>query len=368
MLAPTTYALLDEARRRAGRALDAAGLGPAEAPSRAAAAMPGARLRAYQPPEAAPEGPVLLVVAAPIKRAYIWDLLPEVSVVRRCLDRGLRVYLLEWLDPGPEEDGLGLADHAERIPLAALDAVAAETGEAAAVLAGHSLGGTFAAILASLHPGRVRGLVLVDAPLAFGPDRGGPLARAVAAAPHARALRGWAGSPVPGSFAALLSAAAAPDAFVLQRWSDLGASAGDPLAAAVHARVERWALDELAMPGRLFEEVLERLYREDRLLAGTLEVGGRRVGLDRLRAPVLAVVNPPGRVVQPASVLDGLAAMPPDAQRRVLQYEGERGPALQHLGPLVGPAAHARLWPDILDWVAACPIEGQDDGRQARQG
>ncbi len=173
---------------------------------------------------------------------------------------------------------------------------------------------------------------------------------------------------MPGSFAALLSAAAAPDAFVLQRWSDLGASAGDPLAAAVHARVERWALDELAMPGRLFEEVLERLYREDRLLAGTLEVGGRRVGLDRLRAPVLAVVNPPGRVVQPASVLDGLAAMPPDAQRRVLQYEGERGPALQHLGPLVGPAAHARLWPDILDWVAACPIEGQDDGRQARQG
>ncbi len=36
----------------------------------------------------------------------------------------------------------------------------------------------------------------------------------------------------------------------------------------------------------------------------------------------------------------------------MLQYEGERGPALQHLGPLVGPGAHARLWPDILDWVA----------------
>ena len=368
MLAPTAYALLDEARRRAGRALDAAGLGPVEAQYRVAAEMPGARLRAYQPPEAAPEGPVLLVVAAPIKRAYIWDLLPEVSVVRRCLDRGLRVYLLEWLDPGPAEDGFGLSDYAERLPLAALDAVAAETGEAAAVLAGHSLGGTFAAVLASLHPERVRGLVLVDAPLAFGPDRGGPLARAVAAAPQARALRGLAGSPVPGSFTALLSAAAAPEAFVAQRWADLGASLSDPLAAAVHARVGRWALDELAMPGRLFDEVLERLYRENRLAAGTLEVGGRRTGLDRLRGPVLAVVNPPGRVVPPGSVLEGLAAMPPDVPRRVLRYGGERGPALQHLGPLVGPEAHARLWPDILDWVAACPIESQDDGRQARQG
>jgi len=354
MFPPAAYALLDEARRRAGRALDAAGLGPVEAQSRVAAELPGpARLRAYQPPGAPAAGqPVLLIVPAPIKRAYVWDLLPEVSVVRRCLGHGLPVYLLEWLDPGPAEDGFGLADHAERLPLAALDAVAAETGEAAAVLAGHSLGGTFAAILASLHPERVRGLVLVDAPLAFGPDRGGPLARAVAAAPHARTLRGMAGSPVPGSFTALLSAAAAPEAFVVQRWSDLRASAGDPLAAAIHARVERWALDELAMPGRLFEEVLERLYREDRLAAGTLKVGGRPARLDRLRGPVLAVVNPPGRVVPPASVLDGLASMPREVPRRVLQYEGERGPALQHLGPLVGPEAHARLWPDILDWVA----------------
>jgi polyhydroxyalkanoate synthase len=184
MLAPAVYALLDQARRRAGRALSRVGLGPDEAPFRVAAEMPGARLRAYRPPGASvARGPALLVVPAPIKRAYIWDLLPEVSVVRHCLRRGLRVYLLEWLDPGPAEDGLGLADYAERLPLAALDAIAAETGEAA-VLAGHSLGGTFAAILAALRPERVRGLVLVDAPLAFGPDRGGPLARAVAAAPH----------------------------------------------------------------------------------------------------------------------------------------------------------------------------------------
>jgi polyhydroxyalkanoate synthase subunit PhaC len=275
-------------------------------------------------------------------------------VVRQCLRRGLRVYLLEWLDPGPAEDGLGLEDYAERLPLAALDAIANETDEAAAVLAGHSLGGTFAAILAALRPERVRGLVLVDAPLAFGPDRGGPLARAVAAAPHARTLRAVAGAgPVPGSFTALLSTGAVPEAFVLQRWGDLGASLADPLAAAVHARAERWALDELAMPGRLFDEVLELLYREDRLLAGTLEVGGRRAGLDRLRGPVLAVVNPPGRVVPPASILEGLKAAPAAQPQCVLRHEVERGPALQHLGPLVGPRAHARLWPEILDWVSA---------------
>ena len=107
------------------------------------------------------------------------------------------------------------------------------------------------------------------------------------------------------------------------------------------------------MPGALFEDVLEQLYREDCLTAGALEVGGERAGLDRLRSPVLAVINPSGRVVPPASILGGLAAAPTDLPRRVLQYRAERGPALQHLGPLVGPTAHARLWPEILDRVSA---------------
>lgn len=113
MFAPF-FALLDQARRGAGQALDVAGLGPVEAPFRVATELSGARLQAYQPPGTAPRGPVLLIIPAPIKRAYIWDLLPEVSVVRHCLRRGLRVYLLEWLDPTPAENHLGVADRSGR--------------------------------------------------------------------------------------------------------------------------------------------------------------------------------------------------------------------------------------------------------------
>jgi len=64
--------------------------------------------------------------------------------------------LLEWSDPGPREGGFGLADYADRFLLAALDVIAAETGCPVALLAGHSLGGTLAAIFASLRPERVR--------------------------------------------------------------------------------------------------------------------------------------------------------------------------------------------------------------------
>src|SRR2546427_650917 len=78
------------------------------------------------------------------------------------------------------------------------------------ILAGHSFGGSFAAIFAALERGCVGGLIQVDAPLAFG-EHGGPLARAVATMPPAGEIRRTAGSPVPGSAINALCARAAPE-------------------------------------------------------------------------------------------------------------------------------------------------------------
>jgi polyhydroxyalkanoate synthase len=339
---------MDEARRQVGRGFDLLGLGPIEAPYRVIAEVTGARLRAYHGADAT-TGPVILIVPAPFKRAYIWDLLPPVSVVRRCLKRGARVYLIEWLDPTEQQDAFGIADYADRLLATAFDIVARDADLRRPILMGHSLGGTFAAIFATLYPERIGGLVLADAPLAFG-EHGGPLARAVRALPHARVIRAMAGSPVPGSVITALSVAAAPEAFQLQRVADLVASLLDPAALAIHARVERWTYDEFPIPGQLFEDALEQLYREDRFMVGTLEVGTRRTGIAQLRAPVIAVINPAGRVVPPRSILDGLEAVP-SLPLEVLEYAGDRGPMLQHVGPLVAPLAHKRLWPRILDWI-----------------
>jgi polyhydroxyalkanoate synthase len=329
--------------------MDANGLGPVEAPFRVIREGPVAKLRAYH--EEGSKGPALLIVPAPIKRPYIWDLLPEVSVVRHALRRGLSVFLMDWVVPGPEHDELGLDDYADHALAGALDAIAEETGHGGAVLAGHSLGGTLAAIHASLHSPDVRGLVLVDAPLAFGPRDGGPLARAIMAVPSAGLLRAVAGKPVPGSYLNMLSASSAPHVFMGQRAADFAASVNDPNAMGIYRRVERWTLDESPMPGRLFEELLELLYREDRFRQGTLTVGNEQTGVGRIASPVLAVVNPLGGVVPPESILAALDSLP-GLSATVLAYEGDRGPMFQHLGPLVTLSAHQKLWPPILDWVA----------------
>jgi polyhydroxyalkanoate synthase subunit PhaC len=341
------FRLIDAARRQAGMLLDGIGFGMAEAPYRIAADLEGARVRAYQA-GCAPDRPVLLIISAPFKQPYIWDLAPPVSVIRRCRSCDVQVYLLEWTIPGPEQDHLGLADYADRLVAAACEVIEAESGRTAIIVAGHSLSGTFAAIFASLHPERVCGLVLIDAPIDFG-DEGGAIARLVATSPHARMLRLMVGSPVPGSAIGLLSAAALPAIFLWQPATDLIASCVDAQATEIHIRVVRWTLDEFPVPGQLFEDVFERLYRENRFLRGSLVVGRRRAGVERLRCPVLAVINPAGGVVPPASVQ---AAMHGTRESCVLTYEGARGASLQHVGPLVAPRAHERLWPTIIAWLA----------------
>ncbi|WP_245435775.1 alpha/beta fold hydrolase, partial [Microvirga calopogonii] len=190
-------------------------------PRRVISECPGARLRAYHRGDVR-RGPVLLIIPAPFKRAYLWDLLPPVSVVRHCLERGFRVYLLEWLVPTPQEDEFGFAEYADHLILEALIAIRAETGSSGPILAGHSLGGTLAAIFATLHPDQVGRLLLLDAPLAFG-AHGGPLTQAVRALPRASTIRRSAGSPVPGSVISALCVAAAPEIFQLQRVTDFAA-------------------------------------------------------------------------------------------------------------------------------------------------
>lgn len=345
MFAPA-YASLDRYRRAAGLALDRLGAGPVEHPWRATASWPGARLRDYGGRKG---GPPLLVVAAPFKRPYIWDILPEVSGIGRCLEAGFRVFLLEWLSR-PEAGG-GLDDFALALPEAACDAITDATGVERVILAGHSLGGTLAAVFASLRRARVAGLALIDAPLAFGPRDGGPLATAVAAAPDLGRVAALFGDAVPGSAINAFSARAAPEAFLAQPPRDAAAVAGSPLRSAIHRRVMRWTLDEFAMPAGLFAEVGEALYRRDRFRAGGLRLGAECAHLAAIEAPIVAVVNPAGLIVPPASVIGGLRAAS-RARRLVLRYRAEPGPMIQHLGPLVGPDAHARLWPRILAGIA----------------
>ena len=86
------FEVSDILRRAQGNVVGAFGLGPQESPYQIISSGPYWRLRDYGGDDRSRS---LLIIAAPIKRPYIWDLTPSISAIRFCLHQGLYVQLLE---------------------------------------------------------------------------------------------------------------------------------------------------------------------------------------------------------------------------------------------------------------------------------
>lgn len=343
---PETYRRMDRYRLAQRDMLDLAGFGPQESPYAVLHSEPGLTVRKYGNPD--DDGPVLLIVPAPIKRPYIWDIAPESSVIRRCVAEGMRVYLAEWTQVCSADHPFGLTDYADTLLSRCANVVHTDSKADTFTLAGHSLGGLLASMYACLHPDRVNALVLLESPLHFGANAGS-FAPLVASVPDTKPMAEAFGD-VPGSFLNSVSAAAAPHAFQLERFLDRCLCSGDPQAFKTHMRVERWTCDEFPLPGRLFHEIVEQLYRNDQFMQGTLPVGDRTIGPADLKAALLCVVDPRSTVIPPSSVVPFHEASA-SRDKQMLWYEGDTGVAIQHVGVLVGRSSHTALWPQIFAWI-----------------
>jgi polyhydroxyalkanoate synthase subunit PhaC len=242
------FASIDALRRAQGEALGLLGFGPNECDYHVILSGPHWRLRKYSSDDAQSS---LLIVPAPIKRPYIWDLTPSISAVRRCLDHHIGMYLLEWMPPSGTGKQPGLVDYADYAVSECVAKVSHESQGLRPFLMGHSLGGTLAAIFCALEQESVRGLVLLGAPLCFAPGSSQFRDALVSLFPQMLPDA----EIVPGSLLSQVSALASPDAFVWARLRDAVHSIGVPTSMDVHVRVERWALDEVSLPGPLVSEI-----------------------------------------------------------------------------------------------------------------
>ena len=114
-----SFVAADEMRRWHGRVLDL-WLARTETPSLLVLEQSGVKLRDYGKEG---NGPSLLIIPAPIKKPYIWDLTPEASSVLACLNARLRVYIMEWGEMPPDGPDDGLAVYANELILECAKAI-----------------------------------------------------------------------------------------------------------------------------------------------------------------------------------------------------------------------------------------------------
>src|ERR1044072_1971762 len=88
----------------------------------------------------------LLIIPPWINKFYILDLNPEKSFIKWCVDQGLTVFIISWVNPDAQLAAKSFEDYMRSGPLAALDAIKQATGEDDVNALGYCGGGTLMAV------------------------------------------------------------------------------------------------------------------------------------------------------------------------------------------------------------------------------
>jgi polyhydroxyalkanoate synthase subunit PhaC len=87
----------------------------------------------------------LLIVPPWINKFYILDLKPEKSYIKWCVDQGITVFVISWVNPDKELGKKTFDDYMKEGPLTAMDVIEKVTGELKVHTAGYCVGGTLLA-------------------------------------------------------------------------------------------------------------------------------------------------------------------------------------------------------------------------------
>lgn len=96
----------------------------------------------------------LLIVPPWINKFYVLDLTPEKSFIKWCVDQGLTVFVISWVNPDARQAEMGFEDYMRLGPLAALDAIEQATGENKVNAIGYCVGGTLLSITLAYLAGK----------------------------------------------------------------------------------------------------------------------------------------------------------------------------------------------------------------------
>lgn len=286
----------------------------------------------------------ILVCFALVNRPYILDLQADRSVVRRLLERGFDVYLIDWGVPAEADRLWRLEDYVCKWLGEMVQRTCDCAGAAQLNLLGYCMGGTMATMFTALEPERVRNLILMAAPIDFAGDQG--------------LLNLWARQDYfdvdqwidafgncPGEFLQFVFQLMKPVQNFAEKQLTICENLHDATFLDSFAAVERWANDSIPVAGETFRQYVKSLYQQNELVGGRMRLAGRLVRLQAIECPLLLLVAEKDHLVPPASTL----ALQQHAGSTDVESMSIRA---GHVGLAVSSTAHRQLWPSAAHWIA----------------
>jgi polyhydroxyalkanoate synthase subunit PhaC len=246
----------------------------------------------------------LLIVPPWINKFYILDLKPEKSFIKWCVDQGITVFVISWVNPDKSLGAKTWEDYMKQGPLAAMDAIERVTGEMKVHTMGYCVGGTMLATtlawLAEKRRVRVTSATFLAAQVDF--THAGDLLVFVDEDQISALERDMQASGVlEGSKMAM--------AFNMLRSNDLIWSyvvsnylKGQPPSS---FDLLHWNSDATRMPAANHSYYLRNCYLENRLSAGSMVLDNTLLDLSKIKVPVYNLATREDHIAPADSVLYG---------------------------------------------------------------
>lgn len=272
----------------------------------------------------------------------IVDFAADQSQIRTIHAAGLkRVFVLDWKGATPATRNTAIEDY-----IATMERAVNEIGGPVNLI-GDCQGGWLTTIFAALRPELVNTLTLAGAPVDF--HAGEPVIGAMLdlLAPRGdlsfyRSLVAADGGVLRGHHMLDGFLAIQPQSEVAKQFG-LMSNLDDAAYVERHRHFEDWFKYTKDIPGAFYLWIVERLFRDNALVRGELEVGGERVDLARIRCPLMLLGGDRDHITPPPQVFaaaDYVGTKPEHITRRISSGG--------HLGLFMGHEALAEHWPSLL--------------------
>jgi polyhydroxyalkanoate synthase subunit PhaC len=258
----------------------------------------------YQPATESVLRTPLLIVPPWINKFYILDLKPEKSFVKWCVDQGITVFVISWVNPDKNLGAKTWEDYMKHGPLAAMDAIERATGELRVHTIGYCVGGTLLATtlawLADKRRVRVTSATLLAAQVDF--TNAGDLLVFVDEDQISALERDM-------QEAGVLEGSRMAMAFNMLRSNDLIWSyvvsnylKGQP---PTSFDLLHWNSDATRMPAANHSYYLRNCYLENRLSTGTMVLDNTLLDLSKVKVPIYNLATREDHIAPADSVLYG---------------------------------------------------------------
>lgn len=281
-----------------------------------------------------------IVSFAMLNRHDVLDLQQDRSLIKKLLEEGLDIYIMDWGYPTQADKYLTMEDYIDGYYNDAVDYIRKTTGHKKINMQGICQGGTYSMIYCCRYPEKINSLVTYVAPFDFD-DQDNMLftwTKYIDIDTMVDSIGTIQGEMIDSAFSML------KPSMNISKYIGVLNSLEDKDKMLNFLRMERWKADLPAIPGEMYRKYIKDLFRDNKLIKGEMELGGEIVDLKKMTVPYLNVYALQDNIIPNSStkaIMDKIGSK----DKTEIPFPGG------HIGVFVGGKSQKELAPAVAKWT-----------------